>query len=160
MSVLSEVELKVVRSLSLAAILTSCSPPVGAPDAGVDLPPRWPAAAVVTGRVVDLDGAGIAAASVNSTLYLVASGILRADSTCVGSFARADTVSTDASGYFRKRIEAGAPQFWGCVVLQAVPPDGSEWTSAEAGGLTVYFRSSQPGVVLDSVNASITLPSR
>ena len=150
----------VIRSLWLVVILACCSSPPSSPGPGLDLPPRWAAAAIVTGRVVDSNGAGVAAASVNSTLYLVSSDVDAVDSTCVGWFARADTVSTDASGYFRKRIEAGAPQFWGCIVLEAVPVAGSESESAEVGGVTVYFRSAQPGVVLDSVDVFIRLPRR
>lgn len=135
---------------------------LGCSSSPLDLPPRPRASAILAGRVIDANGVGVRAA-VRSTLYVVSFGDNVADpndSDCVTNFPQTDTLSTDASGRFRKLIEAGAPQFLGCFVLEAIPPEGSEWRSAEVVGDRAYFRSATPGAVLDSIDVLIRLPRR
>ena len=161
---------KKMRILGLLAILACGGPPLGTQDNGRDLPsnlpPRWLATGIIAGRVIDPNGDGVAAASVSGTMYMLPFPVDRADSSglpCVGRLDRRAltlVLSTDASGYFRLRTVAGSPQMFGCVVLEAVPPPGSEWASAEADGLTLFFTTAYPEAVLDSINVTIRLLRR
>ena len=105
------------------------------------------------------------AASINLTFYLLLPGTDTADladlddPTCGGRFTRGRTYRTDASGYFRELL-MGGPPFLACIFLEAVPPAGSEWASAEVAGGPLYFRSANPGDAVDSVNVTIRLPRR
>ncbi len=147
--------MKNMRSLWMVVILAGCS----------HVPVRSMASAIVAGRVIDANGAGVAAAWINLTFYRLLPGTDTADladsddPTCGGRFTRGRTYRTGASGYFRELL-VGGPPFLACIVFEAVPPAGSEWASAEAAGGPLYFRSANPGDVVDSVNVTIRLPRR
>lgn len=148
----------VLVALPLVTACQSRQPgePPSAEQAG---PVRHPVAALVHGTVAGPDGRPVADVQVVVTVIVTSTGGGERMGECTGSRGITVRTVTDASGAYRQKLDMGVgPQFTGCLVVEATPPESSELRPATESGATVPFVTDVPSTSLNDVRVDVTLP--